>query len=130
MDYEAIVFDTAPTGHTLRLLQFPSTLQSALERVSQGGLGGMISNVMNMFGGGGEGQEGDLMGKLEGMKTIVSKVNEQFKNPELTTFVAVVSPRLRGARRAPPVAPRRDLQARPGDPRGPPAAPLTPPDPL
>lgn len=51
MEYSAIVFDTAPTGHTLRFLSFPSVLEKALGKLStlSGRIGPMINQVRIVF---------------------------------------------------------------------------------
>jgi len=90
MEYEVIVFDTAPTGHTLRFLSFPSVLEKALGKISAlgGRLGPMIQQMSAMMGGGAAPQE-DMFAKLESMREVITEVNTQFKDPEKTTFICV-----------------------------------------
>ena len=92
LSYETIIFDTAPTGHTLRFLQFPSVLEKALAKVSQ--LSSQYGPLLNGFlGSGGQLPNGqnlnDMMERLESLRETISDVNTQFKDPELTTFVCV-----------------------------------------
>eukprot|EP01111_Echinosteliopsis_oligospora_P013777 TRINITY_DN5029_c0_g1_i1.p1 TRINITY_DN5029_c0_g1~~TRINITY_DN5029_c0_g1_i1.p1 ORF type:complete len:360 (+),score=105.40 TRINITY_DN5029_c0_g1_i1:30-1082(+) len=93
MQYSVIIFDTAPTGHTLRFLSFPDTLEKAFGRFSglRSRFGNMFSQVSSMLGGAGMGME-DMSSKLDSTKKIIEEVNKQFKNPELTTFVPVMIP--------------------------------------
>ena len=92
LEYETIVFDTAPTGHTLRFLQFPETLEKGLAKISQLSrqFGPMLNSVIGARGGlpGGRSLD-DLMDKMEDLQKTISEVNGQFKNPDLTTFVCV-----------------------------------------
>ncbi|KAF4461241.1 atpase get3 [Fusarium albosuccineum] len=92
LSYETIIFDTAPTGHTLRFLQFPSVLEKALAKVSQ--LSSQYGPLVNSFlGSGGQLPNGqnlnDMVEKLESLRETISEVNTQFKDAELTTFVCV-----------------------------------------
>lgn len=83
--YKTIIFDTAPTGHTLRFLQLPATLEKLLLKFKD--LSGKLGPMLNMFGGG-AGQQ-DIFEKMNEIQKNVAEVNEQFTNPDLTTFVCV-----------------------------------------
>ncbi len=82
MDYECIVFDTAPTGHTLRFLSFPSVLDKALGKLAElsGRFGPMIQQ-MNGLMGGPQAENEDVFGKLADMRKVIQEVNSQFQNP-------------------------------------------------
>lgn len=94
MDYSVIVFDTAPTGHTLRLLQFPSTLEKGLTKMMalKNKFGGVLSQMTRLFGVEDDFGEDAILGRLEGMKDVIEQVNQQFRDPDLTTFVCVCIP--------------------------------------
>ncbi|BAT97852.1 hypothetical protein VIGAN_09142100 [Vigna angularis var. angularis] len=94
MDYSVIVFDTAPTGHTLRLLQFPTVLEKGLAKVMslKNKFGGLFNQMTRMFGMGEDFGDDAILGRLEGMKDVIEQVNKQFKDPDMTTFVCVCIP--------------------------------------
>jgi len=95
LDYDVVVFDTAPTGHTLRLLSFPTILEKALGKVMElkDRFGGIIGQATALLNGGNPGNTQELLiGKLEETRTVINKVNDAFQDPDLTTFVCVCIP--------------------------------------
>lgn len=82
--FRTIIFDTAPTGHTLRFLQLPATLLKFFTRFQSMSkkFGAVLSSLS-------DGDIGDLFDKLDHLQSSVQKVRKQFKDPELTTFVCV-----------------------------------------
>ena len=82
--YDTIVFDTAPTGHTLRFLQLPSTLEKLLGKFNE--ITGKMGSLLSMMGGD---QKQEMFNKLADIKEQVTEVNKQFQDPELTTFICV-----------------------------------------
>ncbi|KAL8806088.1 MAG: hypothetical protein Q9223_002378 [Gallowayella weberi] len=95
LSYELIIFDTAPTGHTLRFLQFPTVMEKALAKLSQLStqFGPMLNSVIGARGGLPGGQQLDeILAKMESLRETIGEVNTQFKNADMTTFVCVCIP--------------------------------------
>jgi len=92
MEFDVVVFDTAPTGHTLRLLSFPSTMGKSLGKLFE--LKNKFSGILNQFNGMmNMGLDMNQMtDKFEQTRAVIEEVNKQFKDPELTTFVCVCIP--------------------------------------
>ncbi|KAL8862656.1 MAG: hypothetical protein Q9178_001154 [Gyalolechia marmorata] len=95
LSYELIIFDTAPTGHTLRFLQFPTVMEKALAKLWQLStqFGPMLNSVIGARGGLPGGQQLDeVLAKMESLRETIGEVNTQFKNADMTTFVCVCIP--------------------------------------
>jgi len=96
LDFDVVVFDTAPTGHTLRLLSFPTILEKAFSKVWElkDRFGGLIGQATALMSGGNNPQaaQEQLLGKLEETRAVIQKVNTAFQDPARTTFVCVCIP--------------------------------------
>lgn len=82
--YSTIIFDTAPTGHTLRLLSFPSVLDKALSKLMtlKNKFSGIFSQVGALTGlGNSLPNEESILSKLETTRANIVNVNAQFQDP-------------------------------------------------
>ena len=96
-NFDLIIFDTAPTGHTLRLLNFPNILEKGLLKLIElkdkfGGMMNQMQAMMQEQGSNPEDMQKRLFDGINGMKTKIEQVNEQFKDADQTTFIAVCIP--------------------------------------
>ena len=87
-----VIFDTAPTGHTLRLLNFPGTFEKGLGKMlgmfdgggTLGPIMDMAKNMLNLP------IDTDMIkSKLGDILPTVRKMKSEFEDPNLTTFVCV-----------------------------------------
>jgi arsenite-transporting ATPase len=93
-EYDIVVFDTAPTGHTLKLLQLPEMTQSWLYRLikMRRRLGGMLTGFKTLFGGSSAPNEQEAFEKLEELRDQVEIARVHLANAKETEFVAVTIP--------------------------------------
>lgn len=93
LDYSVVVFDTAPTGHTLRLLAFPELVESGMNKLVRikNSLAPMLNQMMSFLGAGQGGilPPEDFTAAIEERLPIVKEITQQFKDPNQTTFVCV-----------------------------------------
>jgi len=75
-DYDHIIFDTAPTGHTLRMLQLPSAWSSFISESTHG------ASCLGQLSG------------LESKKEIYKKAVETLSDGDLTTLVLISRPEM------------------------------------
>ena len=92
-EFDLVVFDTAPTGHTLKLLQLPELTQNWLFRLikMRQRIGGLMSGFKSLLGGS-ELDEQDAFERLEELRDQVEIARKHLMNNEETQFVAVTIP--------------------------------------
>ncbi|KEH43513.1 arsenical pump-driving ATPase-like protein [Medicago truncatula] len=90
--FTRIVFDTAPTGHTLRLLSLPDFLDASIGKILKlrQKIASATSAIKSVFGQ--ENPRQDATDKLEKLRERMIKVRELFRDTDSTEFVIVTIP--------------------------------------
>ncbi|RNF07697.1 anion-transporting ATPase [Trypanosoma rangeli] len=94
LSYDIVIFDTAPTGHTLRLLALPHTVNSTIEKLlSLEGLESLIRAASTLLSASTSlGDVSSLMPAVNKWRESVQEVQRQFTDAEKTAFVCVCIP--------------------------------------
>ena len=92
-DYDLIVFDTAPTGHTLRFLSLPETLSGWIGKLikMRVKIGNMFGAVKRMFSRE-EKKEDNSLEVLERLNNSIINAREDLTNPIKNSFIIVMIP--------------------------------------
>ncbi|KAL0303259.1 UNVERIFIED_CONTAM: ATPase ARSA1 [Sesamum radiatum] len=90
--FTRIVFDTAPTGHTLRLLSLPDFLDASIGKILKlrQKISAATSAIKSVFGQ--EETQQNAADKLEKLRARMIKVRELFRDTNSTEFVIVTIP--------------------------------------
>jgi len=100
--FQRIVIDTAPTGHTLRLLQLPNFLNSMTGKLIKfrTKINGAVDSFKSLFGGGRSANtetpptNSNPLDKLEKIQMNLLKMQSDLKDSEKTQFIVVTIPTL------------------------------------
>ncbi|KAF0990582.1 hypothetical protein HZS_1026 [Henneguya salminicola] len=89
MKYDLIIFDTAPTGHTLRLLSFPLSLSKTIKQFNE--LKSTLFPLIKQMGAlmGSDYNVEPFLKKIEETIPLIEKVSEKLVDHKFTTFVCV-----------------------------------------
>ncbi|MFW5917217.1 MAG: ArsA family ATPase [Halorubrum sp.] len=89
--FDRVVVDTAPTGHTLRLLRLPEIMDSMIGRVMKlrQRFSGMMDGIKGMFGGG---DESDPSADLDELRERIERLRTVLRDPAKTDFRVVTIP--------------------------------------
>jgi len=98
--FDRVVVDTAPTGHTLRLLELPEMMDSLVGTVMKlrERFGGMMEGMTGLFGGDdaeSEGAGASAGASLDGIDELsarVERLRRLLRDPERTDFRVVMVP--------------------------------------
>ncbi|PSP93795.1 arsenic-transporting ATPase [Halobacteriales archaeon QS_4_62_28] len=95
--FDRVIIDTAPTGHTLRLLELPETMDSMLGKILtlRERLSGVLDGLGGMFGGENEqaaGMDEAGMEDLQAMRERIEHLRSVLQDPAKTDFRIVMVP--------------------------------------
>ena len=99
--FTRIVIDTAPTGHTLRLLQLPDFLEASIGKIVRlrrkiGNAGSMLQGIFNLTGA--DEQLDAAANKLEVWQRKLVKVGDLFRDPSQMEFIIACIPTILSVR--------------------------------
>ncbi|KAL5486948.1 hypothetical protein EMCRGX_G019492 [Ephydatia muelleri] len=89
LQFSVVVFDTAPTGHTLRFLSMPGLFEKGLNKISQlkSRFGSLFSQLLPAMGVGED--SASLRSKLTESLPVIQQINSEFRDAEKATFICV-----------------------------------------
>ncbi|MDZ4170721.1 MAG: TRC40/GET3/ArsA family transport-energizing ATPase, partial [Methanobacteriaceae archaeon] len=94
-EYDVVIFDTAPTGHTLRLLSFPEMMDSWVGKMikirrQMGSMAKAFKNILPFMGD--EEEEDHALEDMEVTKKRIREARDIMADPDRTSFKMVIIP--------------------------------------